>query len=100
MTAYDPELLVGPEASTTLAAREADVVLNGITGAGRPRPTLAALERGTTLALANKESLIVGGDLVKALAAPGPDRARRLRALGDRAGAALGHAPTRCGGSC
>ena len=50
---------------------EADVVLNGITGSVGLGPTLAALETGTTLALANKESLIVGGDLVKAIAAPG-----------------------------
>jgi 1-deoxy-D-xylulose-5-phosphate reductoisomerase len=70
VTAYDPELLVGPEASTTLAAREADVVVNGITGAIGLEPTLAALRAGTTLALANKESLIIGGPLVKALAAP------------------------------
>ncbi|MEZ3159888.1 1-deoxy-D-xylulose-5-phosphate reductoisomerase [Microbacterium sp. BWT-B31] len=50
---------------------EADVVLNGITGSVGLGPTLAALECGRTLALANKESLIVGGDLVKAVAAPG-----------------------------
>ena len=49
----------------------ADVVLNGITGSVGLAPTLAALETGATLALANKESLIVGGDLVKAAAAPG-----------------------------
>jgi 1-deoxy-D-xylulose-5-phosphate reductoisomerase len=49
----------------------ADVVLNGITGSVGLGPTLAALEAGATLALANKESLIVGGDLVKAAAAPG-----------------------------
>ena len=71
VTAYDPELLVGPGASTTLAAREADVVVNGITGAIGLEPTLAALRAGTTLALANKESLIIGGPLVKAIAAPG-----------------------------
>jgi 1-deoxy-D-xylulose-5-phosphate reductoisomerase len=49
----------------------ADVVLNGITGSVGLGPTLAALEAGATLALANKESLIVGGDLVRAAAAPG-----------------------------
>ncbi len=70
VTAYDPELLVGPDASTTLAGREADVVVNGITGAIGLEPTLAALGAGTTLALANKESLIIGGPLVKALAKP------------------------------
>ncbi|WP_022901799.1 1-deoxy-D-xylulose-5-phosphate reductoisomerase [Humibacter albus] len=50
---------------------EADVVLNGITGSVGLGPTLAALETGTTLALANKESLIVGGELVATLAKPG-----------------------------
>lgn len=50
---------------------EADVVLNGITGSVGLGPTLAALETGRTLALANKESLIVGGELVTSLAAPG-----------------------------
>jgi 1-deoxy-D-xylulose-5-phosphate reductoisomerase len=50
---------------------DADVVLNGITGSVGLAPTLATLRRGTTLALANKESLIVGGDLVTRLAQPG-----------------------------
>ncbi|WP_460522892.1 1-deoxy-D-xylulose-5-phosphate reductoisomerase [Humibacter antri] len=50
---------------------EADVVLNGITGSVGLGPTLAALETGTTLALANKESLIVGGELVTSRARPG-----------------------------
>ncbi|TFC28874.1 1-deoxy-D-xylulose-5-phosphate reductoisomerase [Cryobacterium sp. TMT1-3] len=50
---------------------DTDVVLNGITGSVGLGPTLAALKAGRTLALANKESLIVGGDLVKSLAAPG-----------------------------
>lgn len=49
----------------------ADVVLNGITGSVGLAPTLAALDSGASLALANKESLIVGGDLVKQRAAPG-----------------------------
>jgi 1-deoxy-D-xylulose-5-phosphate reductoisomerase len=49
----------------------ADVVLNGITGSVGLGPTLAALESGRTLALANKESLIVGADLVAAAASPG-----------------------------
>jgi 1-deoxy-D-xylulose-5-phosphate reductoisomerase len=49
----------------------ADVVLNGITGSVGLAPTLAALDSGASLALANKESLIVGGDLVTERAAPG-----------------------------
>lgn len=68
---YRPQLLTGPEAATQAAGLPADVVLNGITGSIGLRPTLAALEAGTTLALANKESLIVGGDLVRRLARPG-----------------------------
>ncbi len=58
----------GIDGVTELAAIDADVVLNGVTGARGLRPTLAALERGTVVALANKESLIVGGDLVVAAA--------------------------------
>jgi 1-deoxy-D-xylulose-5-phosphate reductoisomerase len=60
---------LGEDASTEAAARPADVVLNGITGAVGLRPTLAALEAGNTLALANKESLIIGGPLVKRILA-------------------------------
>ena len=48
-----------------------DVVLNGITGSVGLQPTLAALDAGTTLALANKESLIIGGPLVTRRAKPG-----------------------------
>ncbi|MDN3497500.1 1-deoxy-D-xylulose-5-phosphate reductoisomerase [Planococcus sp. APC 4015] len=59
------------EAEQLVRDVEADVVLNGITGSVGLGPTLAALETGRTLALANKESLIVGGDLVTALASPG-----------------------------
>jgi 1-deoxy-D-xylulose-5-phosphate reductoisomerase len=50
---------------------EADVVLNGITGSVGLGPTLAVLETEATLALANKESLIVGGELVTSRARPG-----------------------------
>jgi len=62
---------LGEEASVEAAGHPCDVVLNGITGAVGLRPTLAALEAGTTLALANKESLIIGGPLVKERARPG-----------------------------
>ena len=68
---FAPHICVGPQASTDLAASGADVVLNAITGSIGLRPTLAALRAGSTLALANKESLIVGGSLVKAAARPG-----------------------------
>lgn len=66
-----PEILAGPDAATDLAASPCHTVLNGITGSIGLAPTLAALKAGRVLALANKESLIVGGPLVKALAAPG-----------------------------
>ncbi|HWS57512.1 MAG TPA: 1-deoxy-D-xylulose-5-phosphate reductoisomerase, partial [Actinotalea sp.] len=60
------ELLAGAQAAAELAGRGADVVLNGITGSVGLGPTLAALAAGSTLALANKESLVVGGALVTA----------------------------------
>jgi 1-deoxy-D-xylulose-5-phosphate reductoisomerase len=66
-----PEILAGPDAATELARMECHSVLNGITGSIGLAPTLAALEAGRVLVLANKESLIVGGPLVKALAKPG-----------------------------
>ena len=59
------------EAEQLVRTVQADVVLNGITGSVGLGPTLAALEVGATLALANKESLIVGGELVMGAAAPG-----------------------------
>jgi 1-deoxy-D-xylulose-5-phosphate reductoisomerase len=65
------EIVTGEDAATRVAASPCDVVLNGMTGAAGLRPTLAALEAGTTLALANKESLVIGGPLVQAAAAPG-----------------------------
>ncbi|WP_144877332.1 1-deoxy-D-xylulose-5-phosphate reductoisomerase [Microbacterium sp. 1.5R] len=57
------------EAEQLVRDVEADVVLNAITGSIGLGSTLAALEAGRTLALANKESLIVGGELVLAAAA-------------------------------
>ena len=66
-------VLAGPDAAAELAGSGADVVLNGITGSVGLLPTLAALRAGSTLALANKESLVVGGALVHA-AAVRPDQ--------------------------
>jgi 1-deoxy-D-xylulose-5-phosphate reductoisomerase len=62
---------LGEEASIRAAKMPVDVVLNGITGAVGLRPTLAALDAGNVLALANKESLIIGGPLVTKKAEPG-----------------------------
>jgi 1-deoxy-D-xylulose-5-phosphate reductoisomerase len=69
-----PKLIAGPDAASEVAAwplEGSGVVLNGMTGSIGLAPTLAALRAGHTLALANKESLIVGGPLVKSAAAPG-----------------------------
>ncbi len=66
-----PEFVIGPDASGILAEVGADVVLNAISGAAGLVPTLHALRSGARLALANKESLIIGGDLVRAIAKPG-----------------------------
>ncbi|MFO6453128.1 MULTISPECIES: 1-deoxy-D-xylulose-5-phosphate reductoisomerase [unclassified Aeromicrobium] len=66
-----PRLVAGPEAAVQAARVPADTVLNGMTGAVGLMPTLAALETGATLALANKESLIIGGELVLDAAKPG-----------------------------
>ncbi|OOK83442.1 1-deoxy-D-xylulose 5-phosphate reductoisomerase C-terminal family protein [Mycobacterium kansasii] len=61
-----------PDAVTRLIEEtEADVVLNALVGALGLRPTLAALESGARLALANKESLVAGGPLVLRAARPG-----------------------------
>jgi 1-deoxy-D-xylulose-5-phosphate reductoisomerase len=65
------ELRAGADAVSDLAALPCDVVLNGVTGAAGLRATLAALDAGRTLALANKESLIIGGPLVTSRAKPG-----------------------------
>jgi 1-deoxy-D-xylulose-5-phosphate reductoisomerase len=66
-----PQVTAGPDAASELAAEPCHTVLNGITGSIGLAPTLAALRAGRVLALANKESLIVGGPLVKELARPG-----------------------------
>ena len=79
------EVLAGPEGLVELvAASDADLVLNAIVGSAGLGPTIVALTEGIDLALANKESLVVGGELVTALAeATGrADHPGRLRALG------------------
>jgi 1-deoxy-D-xylulose-5-phosphate reductoisomerase len=66
-----PDVLAGPDAVAELAGRPADVVLNAVTGSIGLAATLSALDAGRVLALANKESLIMGGSLVTGRAAPG-----------------------------
>ena len=69
------EMLVGPEAAETLARdSEADMVLNALVGSAGLSPTLATLQAGKTLALANKESLVIGGELVLDLIKGEPER--------------------------
>ena len=65
------QVIDGPQASTEIAAITCDVVLNAITGSIGLGPTLAALKVGNTLALANKESLVAGGEIVLSIAKPG-----------------------------
>ncbi len=62
------ERITGPAAAATLAGAPADVVLNGIVGYAGLAATVEALEAGNTVALANKESLVAGGDWVMRLA--------------------------------
>jgi 1-deoxy-D-xylulose-5-phosphate reductoisomerase len=64
------EVIDGPNASTQVAAISCDVVLNAITGSIGLAPTLAALDADNRVALANKESLVAGGDLVISRAKP------------------------------
>jgi 1-deoxy-D-xylulose-5-phosphate reductoisomerase len=65
----DGEVLAGPEGLVELVAgSDADLVLNAIVGSAGLGPTIVALTEGIDLALANKESLVVGGELVTTLA--------------------------------
>ncbi|MCI7551037.1 MAG: 1-deoxy-D-xylulose-5-phosphate reductoisomerase [Actinomycetaceae bacterium] len=69
-----PEIVDGADAATQLAsgAAQGDVLLNGMTGSIGLEPTLAALRSGARVALANKESLVAGGALVReAMSRPG-----------------------------
>jgi 1-deoxy-D-xylulose-5-phosphate reductoisomerase len=66
-----PKILAGPQAASEIAGWPCDLVLNGITGSVGLGPTMAALQAGRTVALANKESLVAGGELVRAVAKPG-----------------------------
>src|SRR5919106_5225932 len=71
----DVEIISGVDAAERLARdAEADMVLNAMVGAIGLSPTLATLQSGKMLALANKESLVVGGELVMELVKREPDR--------------------------
>ncbi len=67
--AWTGDVLVGPEGIVNLiTGSECDIVLNAIVGSAGLLPTVAALGEGIDVALANKESLVVGGELVMELA--------------------------------
>ncbi len=68
---YSPgvEVVDGEKASSVIASLDCDIVLNAITGSIGLGPTLAALKSGNHIALANKESLVAGGELVMAFGA-------------------------------
>ena len=66
---YEPKILYGDAGVAELAAHSgANIVINAIVGAAGLLPTIATLNAGIDLALANKESLVVGGALVTELA--------------------------------
>jgi 1-deoxy-D-xylulose-5-phosphate reductoisomerase len=65
---FGRDLLVGPGSAESLAAMPTDVVLNGIVGFAGLAATVAAIEAGNRVALANKESLVAGGEWVMGLA--------------------------------
>ncbi len=68
-TAWDGKVLAGEQGIRELiVSAEADLVLNGIVGAAGLGPTIVALGEGIDVALANKESLVIGGELTMALA--------------------------------
>jgi len=70
--AWSGRVLAGEEGVRELTAGSgADLVLNGIVGAVGLGPTIVALTEGIDVALANKESLVIGGELVTALAEAG-----------------------------
>ncbi len=86
------DIIDGPDAAERLSRDvEADMVLNALVGSAGLPPTLAALQSGKTLALANKESLVIGGELVMDLI-KGRARAADAGGLGARR---TGSAPAR-----
>jgi 1-deoxy-D-xylulose-5-phosphate reductoisomerase len=69
LPASGPELLAGPDGLVTLARQvTADVVVSALVGAAGLLPTMAAIEAGRTVALANKETLVMAGHLMTAAA--------------------------------
>ena len=60
----DVKILSGASGVCELAASDGDIVLNAIVGIAGLRPTLAAIDAGKTIALANKETLVTGGEIV------------------------------------
>ena len=74
LSGLDIEIAAGPQAVIEAALRPSDMVMAAIVGAAGLEPTLAAVRRGATVALANKECLVCAGDLMmKEVAAHGVD---------------------------
>lgn len=74
ITHRDTELLFGPDLLAEVAAlKEADTVLNGLVGFAGFEPTIQALKAGKKVALANKESLVVGGEIINKIIDEEPD---------------------------
>jgi 1-deoxy-D-xylulose-5-phosphate reductoisomerase len=71
---WQGEVLEGHDGIVALAEREADVVVNGLVGANGLAPSVAALRMGRVLGLANKESLVIGGELLRQAAIEGGGR--------------------------
>jgi len=65
---FSGEIVAGPEGLVRVATAEADLLISALVGALGLRPTLAAIEAGTDVALANKEVLVVAGELMKSTA--------------------------------
>ena len=68
LDSLEAELISGPDSAETLATAPSDIVLNGIVGFAGLAATVGALEAGNQVALANKESLVAGGEWVMDLA--------------------------------
>jgi len=75
LNGYDTKLLAGKESLIELSTLdEADIILNSLVGFAGFEPTIAALEGGKKVALANKESLVVGGELINDIIADKRDQ--------------------------
>lgn len=63
-TGFKPDIDYGEKALEELAALDVDLVINSIVGAAGLKPSIACLQAGNQLGLANKESLVIGGEII------------------------------------